>query len=79
MTAGRLLVLNAGSSSLKWQLFGLQPFAASIGGLVDRIGDTSKSTLSAKTLGAATQQERWKEQVPIQDHVSGEHPRASCT
>jgi acetate kinase len=45
---GRVLVLNAGSSSLKFKLFDLAPLASTVGGMIDRIGDTSKSALIAK-------------------------------
>jgi hypothetical protein len=46
---GRVLVLNAGSSSLKFKLFDLAPaLASSVGGMIDRIGDTANSALIAK-------------------------------
>ena len=41
-------VVNAGSSSLKFKLFGIEPFAAGWGGVVERIGDVEKSRLIAK-------------------------------
>lgn len=46
---GRVLVLNAGSSSLKFKLFDLAPaLASTVGGMIDRIGDTANSALIAK-------------------------------
>jgi len=46
---GRVLVLNAGSSSLKFKLFDLAPaLASTVGGMIDRIGDTKNSALIAK-------------------------------
>lgn len=66
---GRVLVLNAGSSSLKFKLFDLAPaLVSSVGGMIDRIGDTANSALIAKK----TAQEgttKFKEQVPIKDHA----------
>lgn len=42
--AGKILVLNAGSSSLKFKLFNLAPaFAAGVGGMIDRIGKYPQS------------------------------------
>lgn len=42
--AGKVLVLNAGSSSLKFKLFNLAPtFAADCGGMIDRIGEYTYS------------------------------------
>eukprot|EP00882_Tetradesmus_deserticola_P013158 GHRQ01013954.1.p1 GENE.GHRQ01013954.1~~GHRQ01013954.1.p1 ORF type:complete len:415 (+),score=167.05 GHRQ01013954.1:498-1742(+) len=64
--AGNILVLNAGSSSLKFKLFSLAPnLVASVGGMIDRIGDTHNSNLVAKGDG-----QKWTEKVPINDHVS---------
>jgi hypothetical protein len=46
---GRVLVLNAGSSSLKFKLFDLAPaLASTVGGMIDRIGDKANSALIAK-------------------------------
>lgn len=60
---GRILVLNAGSSSLKFKLFDLAPaLASSVGGMIDRIGDKANSALIAKaTLPDGTK--KWKDQV----------------
>jgi hypothetical protein len=64
--AGKILVLNAGSSSLKFKLFSLAPgLVAGVGGMIDRIGDTVNSNLVAKGNG-----QKWTEKVPIKDHVS---------
>lgn len=35
----KLLVLNAGSSSLKFKIFGVNPLLAGMGGMFDRIGE----------------------------------------
>jgi acetate kinase len=61
----RLLVLNAGSSSLKFKLFSLNPLTPTVGGLVERIGDAACSNLVAKAGGS-----RFQEQSPMRDHVS---------
>ncbi|KAF6258057.1 acetate kinase [Scenedesmus sp. NREL 46B-D3] len=64
--AGKILVLNAGSSSLKFKLFSLAPaLVAGVGGVIDRIGDTINSNLVAKGDG-----QKWTNKVPIKDHVS---------
>lgn len=64
--AGKILVLNAGSSSLKFKLFSLAPgLVAGVGGMIDRIGDTVNSNLVAKGNG-----QKWTEKVPIKDHVA---------
>jgi acetate kinase len=64
--AGKILVLNAGSSSLKFKLFSLAPgLVAGVGGMIDRIGDTVNSNLVAKGNG-----QKWTEKLPIKDHVS---------
>ncbi|KAF8062901.1 ackA [Scenedesmus sp. PABB004] len=69
--AGRILVLNAGSSSLKFKLFSLAPFAAGVGGMVDRIGDAARSCLTAKAPPGAggAPGTKWGEAAPIRDHV----------
>ena len=64
----KILVLNAGSSSLKFKLFDLNPFAAGIGGLIERIGDTVNSTLVAKHVQNDSTK-KWNEKLPIPDHV----------
>lgn len=66
--AGRLLVLNAGSSSLKFKLFTMAQGAlkAGVGGLVERIGDEANSKLVAK----AASGEKVVAQTPMPDHVS---------
>lgn len=62
---GRVLVLNAGSSSLKFKLFDLAPaLASTVGGMIDRIGDTANSALIAKqsTSNGIT---KYKDQVSL--------------
>lgn len=75
---GKVLVLNAGSSSLKFKVFGLEPFAAGMGGMFDRIGDTAASTLIAKgptpgqtpgPAGGVPPTTKWNLKIPVKDHV----------
>lgn len=67
---GRVLVLNAGSSSLKFKLFDLAPaLASTVGGMIDRIGDTKNSALIAKK-SSHDGTTKFKDQVPIKDHVA---------
>lgn len=63
-------MLNAGSSSLKFKLFDTEPFRATIGGLVERIGDVVNSRVTAKETGS-TEARKWTEPVPVPDHVAG--------
>ena len=74
-----VLVLNAGSSSLKFKVFSTDPLIAGMGGMFDRIGDTSSSMLVAKgpapaTMGAspsaAPATKKWELKIPVKDHVS---------
>lgn len=68
----KLLVLNAGSSSLKFKVFGLEPFVACTGGMFDRIGDADNCTLkaSAPPLKQGDPSRKWQLRVPAKDHVS---------
>lgn len=73
---GRVLVLNAGSSSLKFKLFDLAPaLASSVGGMIDRIGDTANSALIAKKT-AQEETNKFKDQASVQG--SSLHPSDSC-
>lgn len=49
MSAKRILVVNTGSSSLKFKLYDL-PLHSSVSGLIERIGDPSNSTVTIKVL-----------------------------
>jgi acetate kinase len=76
---GRVLVLNAGSSSLKFKLFDLAPaLVSSVGGMIDRIGDTANSALIAKK----TAQEgttKFKDQASVLGSSSSSlHPSVPC-
>lgn len=71
MSSKKVLVLNAGSSSLKFKLFDYakSQLVASVSGLVERIGDTANSQLVGKVhtgenKGKATHKES------IKDHTS---------
>ena len=59
----KILVINCGSSSLKYQLFDMENESVSAKGLVDRIG-IDGSDLSHKKTGA----EDFKVSTPIKDH-----------
>lgn len=68
---GRLLVLNAGSSSLKFKLFDTAApgLAAGVGGLIERIGDVAAASLVAKDASGPDGPRKWSQQVPVKDHV----------
>nr|ALD82615.1 ackB [Pandorina morum] len=69
--AAKLLVLNAGSSSLKFKIFGLEPFAAGVSGMFDRIGDAANCTLKASAAADAAggKGRKWELKIPAKDHV----------
>lgn len=67
--ASKVLVLNAGSSSLKFKVFDLASLQSGIGGIIERIGDTVNSCLVAKKTGTQGPQ-KWNEKIPVADHVS---------
>lgn len=65
-----ILVLNAGSSSLKFKVYsadGLKPF---MGGMFDRIGDLAKCTLIAKGTASTGETKKWEVPIPAKDHVA---------
>ncbi|GIL65712.1 hypothetical protein Vafri_19392 [Volvox africanus] len=67
----KLLVLNAGSSSLKFKIFGVEPLVAGMGGMFDRIGDSANCTLKASApdpLGGKAR--KWELKLPASDHTS---------
>nr|ALD82623.1 ackB [Platydorina caudata] len=68
----KLLVLNAGSSSLKFKIFGVQPFVAGVGGMFDRIGDAVNCTFKASTPSNSPGEKgrKWEIKIPAKDHVS---------
>lgn len=71
MEAARVLVINAGSSSLKFKVFAADTLLPLVGGLFDRIGDLTNSTLIAKGTAAGSQKpEKWELKVPTPDHTS---------
>jgi len=65
-----VMVVNAGSSSLKFKLFGIEPFAAGWGGVVERIGDVEKSRLIAKGSDANGQAKKCDVAAGAKDHTS---------
>jgi acetate kinase len=67
----RVIVVNSGSSSIKYESFDVSPFAASANGLLERIG-TSDSRLKHRWLDSAS--DRWEEMVEtraVADHREG--------
>ena len=62
----KILVINAGSSSIKYQLIDMQNEKLLAKGLVERIGDTKSSQLTHKANGNAT-----TFQEPLKDHADG--------
>ncbi|EFJ50488.1 acetate kinase [Volvox carteri f. nagariensis] len=66
----KLLVLNAGSSSLKFKIFGVNPLIAGMSGMFDRIGDSANCTLKASSpdpLGGKSR--KWELKLPAADHT----------
>lgn len=66
----KLLVLNAGSSSLKFKVFSADTLRAGVGGVVERIGDVANSCLLAKGPIPSGENKKWDIKVAAKDHVS---------
>ncbi|GLC39612.1 hypothetical protein PLESTB_001956700 [Pleodorina starrii] len=67
----KLLVLNAGSSSLKFKIFGVDPLVAGMGGMFDRIGDKANCTLKASAPDPSGGKSRkWDLKLPAGDHTA---------
>lgn len=62
----KILVINAGSSSIKYQLIDMQNEKLLAKGLVERIGDVKASQLTHKANGKATEIVK-----PLEDHAQG--------
>ncbi|MEV7416935.1 acetate kinase [Streptomyces sp. NPDC089919] len=68
MTASRVLVLNSGSSSLKYQLLDMADGARLAMGLVERIGEQSSRLVHTPLAGAGAA--RREQTAPIADHAA---------
>ena len=62
----KILVINAGSSSIKYQLIDMQNETLLAKGLVERIGDIAASQLTHKANGTATTIVK-----PLENHAKG--------
>lgn len=63
---GRILVLNAGSSSLKFKTFDAATLSPEVSGIVERIGDAANSSITAKLKWPS----KFSEKIPASDHVA---------
>jgi acetate kinase len=66
----KILVLNSGSSSVKYQLLDMEGRHVLASGLVERIGEESGSVRHKRYPGA-DQEQTFTEEMPIQDHATG--------
>ncbi|MFH1914812.1 MAG: acetate kinase [Pseudomonadota bacterium] len=66
----KVLVINSGSSSIKYQLLDMQTEAVLVSGLVERIGE-AKGELTNKAFPGTDRQEVTKVEQPIADHNTG--------
>ncbi len=66
----KILVINTGSSSIKYQLFDMDRDSAMVVGLIEKIGE-KKSVLSQKTLDPNGDSREQIETLPIKDHTEG--------
>lgn len=66
----KILVLNSGSSSIKFQLFDMSDTAVLAGGLVEKIGE-STSQLTYRKFKVGTETDKHVFQQPIGDHSEG--------
>ena len=63
----KILVINSGSSSLKFQLFDLPDLAVSASGLIEQIGEEKSSARLTYSDGAGTKQ-MLKQSKPVAEH-----------
>ncbi|MUM78066.1 acetate/propionate family kinase [Pseudodesulfovibrio sp. F-1] len=66
----KVLVINSGSSSIKYQLLDMQTETVLVSGLVERIGET-KGELTNKAFPGTDRQEVTRIEQPIADHNTG--------
>ncbi|MCG2732831.1 MAG: acetate kinase, partial [Pseudodesulfovibrio aespoeensis] len=66
----KVLVINSGSSSIKYQLLDMQTEAVLVSGLVERIGE-AKGELTNKAFPGTDRQVVTKIEQPIPDHNTG--------
>ncbi len=67
-----VLIINTGSSSLKYQLFDMEKSRVLIGGVVERIGE-AQGVLTHKTHGDDGKEEKGQITQPIPDHQCAMH------
>ena len=65
-----ILVINCGSSSIKYRIFNLSDYTILASGLIEKIGD-SDSRLSHSWLKAENRNEQISESRPVPDHRNG--------
>jgi acetate kinase len=66
----KILVINTGSSSIKYQLFDMDREEAMVSGLLERIGE-GESTLTQKLVDSSGNGRTKVEHAPIADHAEG--------
>ncbi len=66
----KILVLNAGSSSVKFQLFDTDRKAVMAGGLVEKIGE-EQGAITYRRYKDGREEQTTKEDLPIEDHQAG--------
>ena len=66
----KVLVINTGSSSVKYQLFDMDNRSVMASGLLERIGD-EKASLAQTNFPDTEKEKKIREERPIPDHESG--------
>jgi len=66
----KILVINSGSSSIKYQLLDMDAESVLVSGLVERIGEAS-GLLTAKVFPGTGEEKRFRLEVAIPDHSTG--------
>jgi len=66
----RVLVINAGSSSIKFRLYEMEQEALLVSGAVDRIGEAEASSIYRQYSASGAVQEH-KQNLPVTDHAAG--------
>lgn len=67
----KILVVNSGSSSIKYRLFQMPEQRELCGGLVERIGDPDASAVLHHWTDAAGHRQAWRHQEPVPDYETG--------
>ncbi|KAG2454195.1 hypothetical protein HYH02_001230 [Chlamydomonas schloesseri] len=66
----KVLVVNAGSSSIKFKIFTAETLSPGAAGLFDRIGDTANCVLKASVPEDGGKPKKFEKKIPAKDHLT---------